>query len=324
MTTPHHIVATAAGGPEVLAYQPFDLPAPGAGQLRVAIAAAGVNFIDIYHRTGAYPRDFPSGLGQEGAGVIEAVGPGVTGFAVGQRVAFMGDGAYASHANVAAAMAFPLSDAMTASAAAALLLKGLTAWMLLEGVKPVKSGMTVLVLAAAGGVGSLLVPWAKALGATVIAHTGNAQKAALAAAAGADHALHDDWTDLAATVRGLTGGRGVDLVLDGVGQASWAASLASTARRGMIASYGSASGPVPPIAPLDLMRGGSLFLTRPSLYDWIAEPAMRARGWDRLSALVADGRLVPHIGLSLPLSDAAEAHRRLAARATTGAIILIP
>jgi NADPH:quinone reductase len=320
----YRIVATQAGGPDVLVREPLDLAAPGAGEVRVAIAAAGVNFIDIYHRTGAYPRSFPGGLGQEGAGVIDAVGPGVTGLVAGQRVAFLGDGAYASHVNVAAAMVFALDDTVSAEPAAALLLKGLTAWMLLEGVRPVTSDMTVLVLAAAGGVGSLLVPWAKALGATVIAHTGSVAKAARAAAAGADHALHDDWADLAATVRGLTDGRGVDLVLDGVGRASWAASLASTARRGMIASYGSASGPVPPISPLDLMRGGSLFLTRPSLYDWIAEPAMRAAGWARLSALIADGTLTPHIGLRLPLSEAAQAHQLLADRATTGSIILIP
>lgn len=318
------IVATAAGGPEVLARQPFDAPAPGPGEIRVSIEAVGVNFIDIYHRSGLYPRHYPSPLGQEAAGVVDAVGDGVCGIGVGTRVAFLADGSYATHVTLPAASAFILPDSIDVRTAAAVLLKGITAWMLAEGVRPVQPGMSVLLLAAAGGVGSLLVPWLKSLGATVIAHSGSPAKAALAAAAGADHALCDPWDSLAARVRDLTNGRGVDLVLDGVGRDSWAASLASTAKRGLIASYGNASGPVAPFAPAMLAQHGSLFVTRPTLFDWIAEPAMRATAWSRLTTLLADGTLQPTIGLQLPLADAADAHRQLEARATTGSILLIP
>jgi NADPH2:quinone reductase len=324
MTGSWRIIASAAGGPEVLTRQEFDAPAPGPGEIRVAIEAVGVNFIDIYHRTGLYPRRYPSPLGQEAAGVVDAVGDDVDGIDVGTRVVFLADGSYATHITLPAAAAFILPDTLDSRTAAAVLLKGITAWMLAEGVRPVQPGMSVLVLAAAGGVGSLLVPWLKSLGATVIAHSGSAEKASLASAAGADHALHDPWDNLAARVRELTDGRGVDLVLDGVGRDSWAASLASTAKRGLIASYGNASGSVAPFAPSALAAAGSLFLTRPTLFDWIAEPAMRATAWSRLTTLLADGTIKPNIGLELPLADTAEAHRQLEARATTGSILLIP
>ncbi len=324
MTDAWRIVARAAGGPEVLERAELALTDPGAGEVRVAIEAIGVNFIDTYHRTGFYPRTFPSPIGQEAAGVIEAAGAGVETLKVGDRVAFLADGAYATHATIPARAAFALPPGLSSRDAAAILLKGLTAWMLAEGVRPVVPGMRVLLLAAAGGVGTLLVPWIKALGGTLIAHAGTADKAARARAAGADHALHDDWANLAASVRALTDGKGVDLALDGVGHDSWAATLASMARRGMIASFGSASGAVPPLTTTDLLRGGSLFLTRPSLFDWIIDPAIRATAWGRLTALIESGVVRPEIGLELPLADAAEAHRRLEARATTGSIILLP
>lgn len=324
MTHGRAIRIRAAGGPEVLEDVAITLPPPGAGELLVENRAVGVNFIDTYHRRGLYPRDYPAGIGQEAAGVVRAVGTEVSGFAPGDRVGWMGDAAYATHALVPATAAVRLDDAMDDESAAALMLKGMTAWMLAEGVRPVTPGATVLVLAAAGGVGSLLVPWLKSLGATVIAHAGSEPKADMARAAGADVALSDDWDALPAAVRAATDGQGADLVLDGVGAASWAASLASVARLGTIASYGNASGPVPPVLPLDLARAGSVFLTRPVLFDWIVDPDRRRRAWDRVCTLHRDGVIHAGVTQRLPLAQAAEAHRRLEARETTGATVLIP
>ena len=321
---PWRIIISSPGGPEVLAREDFTPAAPGPGELLVRNAAVGVNFLDTYYRSGLYPRPYPCGLGNESAGVVQAVGQGVTGFAVGDRVACLADNGYATHVLARADRSFRLPDAMATEDAAAILLKGVTAWMLAEGVRPVTPGMRVLVLAAAGGVGSLLVPWLRALGASVIAHAGSAEKAARAAAAGAQVALSCGWEDLAPAVRNATDGHGADLVLDGVGRDSWAASLASTAQRGLIASYGNASGPAPAVSPLDLMRAGSLFLTRPTLFDWIAEDAMRDTAWARLCALIADGTVAPVIGQRLPLAQAAQAHRLLEARQTVGATILLP
>ena len=324
MTEPWRIVVPSPGGPEVMIREGFDPPVPGAREILVRNAAVGVNFLDTYHRSGLYPRPYPSGLGNESAGTIVAVGPDVDGFAVGDRVACLADGAYATHVLARADRSFRLPDDLSTETAAAVLLKGLTAWMLAEGVRPVTPGMRVLVLAAAGGVGSLLVPWIRALGGIVIAHAGTKDKAARAAAAGAPFALSSDWNDLARDVRDCTDGHGADLILDGVGKDSWAASLASVARRGLIATYGNASGPVPPFAPLELARAGSVFVTRPTLFDWIAEPAMRDTAWARLCGLIADGTVAPVIGQHYPLADVAAAHIALESRQTVGATVLLP
>lgn len=321
---PQRIVACQAGGPEVLQLQDFEPSAPKAGEILVANHAVGVNFIDTYYRSGLYPRSYPSGLGSEGAGVVEAVGEGVENIAVGDRVVYLASETYATHAIAPAQHSFRLPENMAFDAAAALLLKGLTTWMLVECLRPVKPGTIVLVHAAAGGVGQIVVRWVKAMGGIVIAHSGNAEKAGIVRMLGADHSLYCPYEDLAANVRELTGGKGAELVLDGVGKDGWAASLASVARLGLIASYGNASGPVPPFAPLELARAGSVFLTRPTLYDWIASPENRDTGWQRLAALIEDGTIKPNIGQRFALADAAEAHRALEGRMTVGATVLVP
>ena len=320
------VVARAPGGPEVMERAALPELAPGAGELRVRTTAIGVNFIDTYHRSGLYPLPSPATLGVEAAGVVEAAGDGVTGFAVGDRVALLPSvpGTYATALVVPAAQAVRLPDAIPDEIAAASLLKGLTAWMLAEPCGKAGAGSTVLVHAAAGGVGSILVQWLKAIGVSVIAHAGSAEKAARAEALGADHVLSCPFAELAGAVRSLTGGRGVALVLDGVGAASWAASMAATARRGLIVTYGNASGPVPPFSPLELNRAGSLFVTRPKLYDYVAEPHELQAAAARLFGMIGEGKLRVDIGRRLPLDQVAEAHRALEARETTGSTILLP
>ena len=326
MSDAWRIVVRQPGGPEAMAREEIALPVPVAGEVRVRNEAIGVNFIDTYHRGGLYPLTMPTGLGSEAAGVIEAVGAGVDLALVGQRVGYLAQapGAYATHSLAAADRLYPLPDGISAEDAAAVLLKGLTCWMLVERCAKIRPGQTALVHAAAGGVGSILVPWLKAVGAVVLAHAGSVEKAAIARASGVDHALTDAFDSLPGAVRGLTGGRGVDVVFDGVGAASWAASLASIARCGMLVTYGNASGPVPPISPLDLLRAGSIFLTRPTMFDYLIEPADRQAASTRLFELVASGVVRPRIGQRFALADAAAAHRALESRATTGSTILIP
>lgn len=318
------IIAREAGGPEVLELQDFDPSAPAAGQVLVANKAIGLNFIDTYHRSGLYPRPYPSGLGSEGAGIVEAVGEGVEGLAVGDRVAYLGDNSYATHSTAHAATVFKLPDHIDFETGAALLLKGITTWMLVECVRPVQPGMTVLVQAAAGGVGQLVVRWVKALGGVVIAHAGTPEKAEIAKQLGADYALTGPYDDLAAQVRELTRDKGAELVLDGVGKDSWQSSLGSVASLGLIATYGNASGPVPPFAPLELARAGSAFLTRPTLYDWIRPPGMRDKAWERVVAMIDSSAIEANIGQRFALADAADAHRALEARQTVGATVLLP
>lgn len=325
MTDAWRIAMRAPGGPEVLVREAIPLPRPGAGQARVRHAAIGLNFIDTYHRSGLYPLPAGTGPGSEVAGVVEAVGDGVTSVRPGDRVGWLPrGGGYATHSLADAATLIPLPDDIDDPLAAAALLKGLTAWMLVERCARVEAGQAVLVHAAAGGVGQILVQWLKAVGATVIAHAGSAEKAAVAAALGADHALHGPFETLATSVRDLTGGRGVAAVLDGVGAASWSASLASAARLGMIVSYGNASGPVPPVRLLDLSTAGSLFVTRPTLFDHIADPDARRTGTERLFDMLRTGAVRVTIGQRFPLAEAAEAHRALEARETRGSTILIP
>ena len=311
------------GGPEVIECESFDLAAPGPGEVVVRHTAVGLNFIDIYYRSGLYPTPLPSGLGSEAAGRIEAIGEGVTGFSVGDRVAYATSplGAYATARVMSADPLIKLPDDISDETAAAGLLKGMTAAFLSDRCAKVTAGQSALVHAAAGGVGSILVPWLVARGVTVIAHSGSEEKAAQARAAGAAHSLYCSFDELAAAVRKATDGRGVDVVFDGVGAASWAASLASVARLGLLACYGNASGPIPPVDPLSLLRAGSVFLTRPSLFDYGHDAADRQQLAETLFDMIRGG-LTIEVGQRCALADAAEAHQALASRSTRSSTIL--
>ena len=326
MSEPFAFVLRRTGGPEVLEAERIEMPRPGPGKVVVRHEAIGLNFIDTYHRSGLYPLPMPSGLGGEAAGVVEAVGEGVTGFEAGDRIGYFTGppGAYATHREVDPDRLVKLPDSIDAETAAAAMLKGCTVEYLVERCARVQAGESVLVHAAAGGVGSILVPWLKAIGARVIAHSGDSRKAALATEAGADESLCVAMDDLAAEVRRLTGGKGVPVVFDGVGKASWAASLASTARRGLLVTYGNASGPVPPFTALDLLKAGSIFVTRPTLGDYCATPEEMRASAARLFEMIEQGKVPVRIGARFPLADAAEAHRAIESRATTGSTILIP
>lgn len=317
---------TDYGGPEVIGWESIVLAAPAGGEVLIRSTAVGINFIDTYHRSGLYPVPLPSSLGVEAAGIVEAVGPGVTTLAVGDRVGTFGPslGAYASHRILPAAALFRLPDGISDRQAAAVLLKGATVECLVERCAKVQPGWTVLVHAAAGGVGLLLVQWLKHAGATVIGTVSTEAKATQARAAGADHVILYTEEDCAARVRELTDGEGVRVAFDGIGRDTWAASLDSMARRGLLISYGNASGPVTGVALGLLAQKGSLFVTRPTLYDYYREPAEAAAGAARLFGLVAEGTLDVHIGQTFPLEQAGEAHRALEARETIGSTLLIP
>ena len=321
----YRLVIRRTGGPEVIEREPLGDLAPAPGQVLIRHEAIGLNFIDTYHRTGLYPLSLPSGLGSEAAGLVEESGEGA-GFAPGERVAYAlaPVGAYATHRLIAADRLVRLPDDIDAETAAAVMLKGCTAEMLIERCAGVQAGDWVLVHAAAGGVGSILVPWLKAIGARVVAHAGSAEKAAIASELGADHALSGGFDELAEKIREITEGAGVRAALDGVGAASWAASLASLGRRGLMVSYGNASGPVPPFSPLELARGGSLFLTRPTLGDYVATREELQASAARLFEMVRSGEVPVRIGARFPLAEAADAHRALVARKTTGSTLLIP
>jgi NADPH2:quinone reductase len=325
-TGDYRLVARAFGGPEVIDAEPLTDAPVAAGQVRVRHRAVGVNFIDTYHRSGLYPQKLPAPLGVEAAGVVEAVGAGVAGVQVGQRVAYtaLTPGAYASRIDIDPALLVALPDGIDDEMAAAVLLKGLTVQALLKGCARVEAGQTALVHSAAGGIGRLMVQWLAALGVRVIAHAGTAEKAAIATALGADVALHGAFDGLAAAVRDATGGKGADVVFDGVGAASWEASLDCLRPRGLMVSFGNASGPVPPMTPLELAKRGSLFLTRPRFYDYVATRAELDAAAADLFAMIAAGKLSVEIGLRLPLREVAEAHRALEGRRTTGSIVLLP
>ena len=326
MTTDYRLLIRRTGGPEAIEREDVAPPAPAAGEAVVRHRAIGLNFIDTYHRSGLYKVELPSGLGSEAAGIVEAVGAGVDSIKVGDRVAYAGGplGAYATVRAVPANVLVPLPASIDERVAAAAMLKGLTTDMLVGACGKVEAGQNVLVHAASGGVGSFLVPWLKAIGATVIAHAGSAEKAARATERGADHALSCPFDALASEVRARTDGRGVDVVFDGVGKASWDASLASLAPRGLMVTYGNASGPVPPVAPLVLSQHGSLFLTRPSLFNYISTAEERTAATARLFDMIASGRVTVEIGQTFALAAAADAHRALEARQTTGSSVLLP
>lgn len=318
------IVLAAVGGPENLVLRDGPLPEPSHGHIRVRNAAVGVNFVDIYQRTGVYPVDIPAVLGGEGVGIVSAAGEGAP-FRIGERVAYLsGSGAYADETIVDAARAALVPDAVSDEVAAASFLKGLTVEMLVRHVFELKSGHVALVTAAAGGVGSLLCQRARHIGARVIAIIGDAAKVEAAKAAGADEVIDRRATpDTAGAVRSLTGGRGVDVVYDSVGAATFEASLDSLAMRGTMVTYGNASGVVPPIAPIELTRRGSLTLARPSLFHY-ATPDRLPGMAKTLFGLLADGTLKPTIAARFPLAAAADAHRLLEGGKTIGAIILTP
>jgi NADPH2:quinone reductase len=318
------IQALRTGGPEVLEAVDLPVPSPGPGQILVRHHAVGLNFIDTYHRSGLYPMTMPAVLGLEAAGVVEALGEGVTRFKAGDRVAYNGTlGAYAEAAVVPADRAVKAPDGVTLETAAAALLKGMTAEFLVRRCHKVEPGQTVLVHAAAGGVGSILVQWAKALGATVIATVGSEAKAALARGHGADHVILYGEEDLAARVLEITGGRGVAAVYDGVGKDTFEASLKSLGRRGVLVTFGNASGPVPPFAPLDL-AGKSLFITRPRLFDYIVTTDELDESATALFAVLASGAVKVEVGQTFPLAEACAAHEALEGRRTTGATLLVP
>lgn len=318
------ITFAATGGPEVMELTDAPATAPGPGEIRLRQTAIGLNFIDTYHRTGLYPVALPSGLGLEAAGIVEAAGPGVD-LAPGTRVGYCWGpiGAYASHRVIAADRVVALPDGVSDEEAAAGLLKGCTTEFLIERCARVQPGQYALVHAAAGGVGQLLVQWLKHIGAHVIAVAGSPEKVAIARAHGADHGIvHDE--NLAKQVRDLTGGRGVDVVFDGVGKATFEASLDSLARRSLYISYGNASGAVGPVDFGILARKGSLYATRPTLFDYYTSRDEIDAHAGRVLDLIARGILKINIDQRYPLKDAAQAHRDLEARRTTGSTILIP
>ncbi|UFU04276.1 quinone oxidoreductase [Ruania suaedae] len=327
----HAVVAHEAGGPEVMTLQEVPVPDPGPGQVLVRSEAAGVNFIDTYHRSGVYPVDFPLTPGGEGAGTVEAVGDGVEHLGPGDRVAWASSvsGSYADQVLVEAAQALPVPEGVSAEVAAAIPLQGMTAHMLVEGVTHLGPGRTVLLHAGAGGVGLLLTQLAVARGARVLTTVSTEEKAELSRAAGAAEVIrYDQLTDLTeelpALVRDLTEGQGVDVAYDGVGKATFDASLASVRRRGLLVLFGGASGQVPPVDLQRLNRAGSLFVTRPTLFHYIADAEERAWRAREVFDAVAEGTLQVRIGARFPLADAAGAHTALEGRATTGKVLLLP
>jgi NADPH2:quinone reductase len=318
------IQATKAGGPEVLEAVDLPVPAPGPGEILVRHQAVGLNFIDTYHRSGLYPMKMPVVLGLEAAGMIEALGDGVTRFVAGDRVAYNGTlGAYSQAAVVPADRAVKVPDGVSLETAAAILLKGMTAEFLVRRCFHVKPRDVVLVHAAAGGVGQILVQWCKSLGATVIATVGSEAKAVIARALGADHVILYGQEDVAARVAEITAGQGVTVVYDGVGKDTFEASLKSLSRRGVLATFGNASGPAPPIAPLEL-GGKSLYLTRPRLFDYIGTTEELDESAAALFEVLASGAVKIDIGQTFPLAEARAAHEALEGRRTTGATLLIP
>ncbi len=320
------IQATRTGGPEVLEPVDMPVPEPGADQILVRNEAVGINFIDTYHRSGLYPIPMPSVLGQEGAGIVEAVGETVTRFKVGDRVAYGTGptGAYAELHVVPADRAVKVPDGIPLRTAAAIMLKGMTAEFLIRRCHPVLSGETVLIHAAAGGVGSILSQWAKSLGAKVIGTVGSPAKAEFARANGCEHVILYNEEDIVSRVMQVTGGHGVPAVYDGVGFATFEASLASLGRRGILISFGNASGPAPAIEPARLARSGSLFLTRPTLFDYVTSTPELDASASAVFDVVRSGAVQVQISQTFPLAQAAKAHEALEGRRTWGSTLLIP
>ncbi|NBC31399.1 MAG: NADPH:quinone reductase [Alphaproteobacteria bacterium] len=322
----HAIRLHEAGGPEKLCWEEVAVGEPGPGQVRLTHAAIGLNYIDTYHRTGLYPLELPTGLGLEGAGVVTAVGPDVTDLEVGQRVAYASPppGAYAEERLMPADRLVPLPDFITEKQAAGMMLQGMTAQYLLRRTYPVKPGDTILLHAAAGGVGLIACQWAKHLGATVIGTVGTEEKAALARAHGCDHPIIYTREDFVARVREITNGAGVPVVYDSVGRSTFMGSLDCLQPRGLLVSFGQASGSVPPLDIGALSAKGSLYLTRPILMHYTAARQELLYTATELFEVVQAGAVRIEVNQTFPLKDAAEAHRALEARQTTGSTVLIP
>ena len=315
------------GGPEVLELVEVDVPTPGPKQVLIRHEAIGINFIDTYQRSGLYPMKVPSGLGGEAAGVVEAVGEEVARFKVGDRVATAGSGApgaYADYSVGHAERTVRVPDGIDARTAAAALLKGMTTEFLLRRLHAVQPGETILVHAAAGGVGQIMVQWAKALGAVVIATVGSEAKAARARELGADHVILYRHQDVAAEVRRITDGKGVPVAYDSVGKDTFEGTLKSLARRGLFVSFGNASGPPPPVEARQLMLGGSLFFTRPTMADYQTTTEELDASAGALWEMIGSGQVKIEIGQTFALTDARKAHEALESRATIGASLLIP
>jgi len=312
------------GGPEVLRLEDVDVGAPAAGEARVRHTAIGVNFVDVYHRTGLYPLPLPSGIGVEGAGVVEEVGAGVSHVRPGDRVAYNGPvGSYSEARLVPADRLVKLPEGVDDRTAAAALTKGLTVQALVRRTHAVRAGETVLWHAAAGGVGLIATQWLKALGATVIGTVGSDEKAEIARAHGCDHVIVYTREDFPSRVREITGGKGVPVVYDSVGKATFDGSLDCLAPLGLMVSFGNASGPVPPFDIGLLAKKGSLFLTRPTVFTYIARREDLERGAAELFEVVRSGKVKVEIGRTWPLAEAAEAHRALEGRETTGSLVLL-
>ncbi|CAN5656773.1 quinone oxidoreductase [soil metagenome] len=321
----HAIVVHQHGGPEVLSWEEVETPEPGRGEARLRIEAVGLNFVDVYHRTGLYPLSLPFTPGTEAAGVVDAVGPEVSTVAVGDRVAYvLKVGAYAEYTTVSAERLVKIPESIETRTAAAAMVQGMTAHFLATSTYPIRNGDAVLIHAAAGGVGLLLVQMAKRAGAQVIGTVSTEEKAQLAREAGANHVIRYTERDFEPEVQRLTGGRGVQVVYDSVGKDTFERSLKLLARRGMLVLFGQSSGPVPPLDPQRLARGGSLFLTRPSLAHYTAtHEELVWRASEVLNA-VRSGELKLRIEREYPLAEAAEAHRALEGRETMGKVLLIP
>ena len=320
---PHAIRVHEIGGPEVLKWEEVEVGEPGPGEIRLRQEAAGVNFIDVYHRTGLYKQDLPFTPGVEGAGIVEAVGPDVANLKPGDRVAYAGPvGGYAEERLIAAERVVKLPDGISTEQAGAMMLQGLTVHMLLRGVYSVKAGDTILVQAAAGGVGLIACQWAKALGATVIGTVGSDEKADLARAHGCDYPIIYTRQDFVAEVDRITGGKKLPVVYDGVGRDTFMKSLDCLHRRGMMVSFGNASGPVDPFPPTLLAQKGSLFLTRPTMYDYVVTREELENAAAELFDVVASGKVKIEVNQRFALKDAAEAHRALEGRKTKGSTVL--
>ena len=324
--TAHKMRITRVGAPDVLEWVDEDVAAPGADQLAIRHESIGVNYIDIYHRAGTYPLPLPSGIGVEGAGIVEAVGPNVTGFAVGDRIAYAGGppGAYATSRIIPAGRAVKLPKAVSSDTAASLVFKGLTVEYLIRRCFPVQAGQTVLFHAAAGGVGSIATQWLKHIGATVIGTVSSDEKAKTAKANGCDHVIVTKSQDFVQGVKDITGGKGCAVVYDSIGKDTVMGSVDCLAVRGTLAVFGISSGQIPPLDTGFLTAKGSLFLTRPSIAHYTAKRDELDAGATALFEMIASGKIKAGTPKKYALKDAVQAHRDMESRATSGSVLLTP